>query len=135
MISGTSVPLVLALTGRLRSDYQDGMPAKRSEEQTTPDPLALAVGERIAALLEARHLIPSRLAELAGMDPNYLWRITAGRQNLSLRNIARLAVALDVTLSELFEGVSASDVDFGSRAYSRKGPTEATGDAAEGDAD
>ncbi len=104
------------------------MAAKRSDEQTIPDALALAVGERIAVLRDARRLIPSRLAELAGMDPNYLWRITAGRQNLSLRNIARLAIALDVTLSELFEGVEISGIDLGSRGYARRGSTEVDAD-------
>lgn len=97
------------------------MAARCEDGQTTPDLLAIALGERVAGLRDARGLIPSRLAELAGMDPNYLWRSTAGRQNLSLRNIARLAVALNVTLSELFESVEIPGADLGNRGYARKG--------------
>ncbi len=61
----------------------------------------------------------SELATLAVMDVNYLWRIEAGRQNLSLRNVARLAKALGVTLSQLFETVDVADIEFGRRPYFR----------------
>lgn len=92
------------------------------EENQAPaqsDPLAHAVGARITRLREERELSSSELARLTVMDVNYLWRIEAGRQNLSLRNVARLAKALGVTLSELFETVDVTEVEFGRRPYIR----------------
>jgi transcriptional regulator with XRE-family HTH domain len=59
----------------------------------------------------------TQLAQLAGMDVNYLWRIEAGRQNLSLRNVARLAKAMGITLSQLLDGVDVAEVELSSRTY------------------
>ena len=61
------------------------------------------------------------------MDANYLWRIEAGRQNLSLRNVARLAKALELTLSELLEGIDVADVDLGPRAYAKRSAANEAG--------
>ncbi len=83
------------------------------------------MGERIVRLREKRDLAPYQLAELAGMDANYLWRIEAGRQNLSLRNVARLAKAFDISLSELLEGVNVADVELGRRAYVKRAGRQA----------
>lgn len=92
------------------------------EKDTLPllDPLAAAVGAQILRLREERDLTSSQLAQLASMDPNYLWRIEAGRQNLSLRNVARLAQALHVTLSELFHGIDVADLEFERRPYAKR---------------
>ena len=72
-------------------------------------------------LREERGLRPGQLAEAASMDPNYLWRIEAGRQNLSLRNVARLAKALGVTLAALLDGIDVADIELGSRPYAKRG--------------
>ncbi len=96
------------------------MPA-RKEPQPPLDPLFLAVGHRVIALREQRGLIQAQLAELASMDPNYLWRIEAGRQNLSLRNVARLAKALGVTLSVMLEGIDVEDIEVAKRPYGKRG--------------
>lgn len=92
---------------------------EKNQAPAQSDPLAYAVGARITCLREERELSSSELARLTLMDVNYLWRIEAGRQNLSLRNVARLAKALGVTLSELFETVDVTDVEFGRRPYVR----------------
>lgn len=97
------------------------MPARRKEPQPPLDPLYSAVGQRVTALREQRGIKPAQLAELASMDANYLWRIEAGRQNLSLRNVARLAKALGVTLAVLLEGVDVAGVELGSRPYGKRG--------------
>lgn len=95
--------------------------AKRSDTaKTALDPLFVAVGERVVGLREAAGMSAQELAAAAGMDPNYLWRIERGRQNLSLRNVARLARALGLGLSDLFVGVELGDVELESRAYVRK---------------
>ena len=84
------------------------------------DPLALAVGKRVSFLRENRDYTASQLAKLAQMDVNYLWRIEAGRQNLSLRNVARLAQALDVTLANFFDGIDVRDAELGRRPYAKR---------------
>lgn len=98
-----------------------GMPAKSKETTSEPDPLYLAVGRRVAELREGGlGIAPPAFAALVGMDVNYLWRIEAGRQNLSLRNLARLAKALNVTLADLVAGIDVSDIPLESRPYPRR---------------
>jgi transcriptional regulator with XRE-family HTH domain len=45
------------------------------------------------------------LADLAGLHATYVGRIERGRQNISLRNIGKIARALKVKPRELFRGV------------------------------
>ncbi len=51
---------------------------------------------------EALGLTQEDLAEKAGVHRTYLSDIERGSRNLSLRNIERLALALGLSLSELF---------------------------------
>jgi len=53
-------------------------------------------------LREKRGLSQTRLAELAGLNRNYVGDIERGRRNPCLDNILKLADALDVPPSELF---------------------------------
>ena len=103
------------------------MASPRTEPQTAPDPLSLARGRRVASLRSSYELAAHELASRAGMDANYLWRIEAGRQNLSFRNVARLAKAFELTLSEFLEGVELPDVELGSRPYVRRSASKSPG--------
>lgn len=96
------------------------MPRPRKDTTPAPDPLSLALGERIVALREERGLEPPELAALVGMDANYLWRVERGRQNLSFRNVARFARALDLSLSGLLEGIDVGGVTLESRPYAKR---------------
>ena len=111
--------------------YNPRVPARNSPNQKPLDPLSVAAGARVIRLREERDLAPQQLADLAGMDANYLWRIEQGRQNLSLRNIARLAKALGVTISELLEGIDATAVALGARSYVKRAAS-AVGDSKDG---
>ena len=53
-------------------------------------------------LREARSISQTRLAELAGLNRNYIGDVERGRRNPCLDNIVRIADALDVNASELF---------------------------------
>lgn len=53
-------------------------------------------------LREKRGLSQTRLAELAGLNRNYVGDVERGRRNPCLDNILKLADALDVPPSELF---------------------------------
>lgn len=84
------------------------------------DALSRAVGARVAELRVRRGIATQKeLAERAGMAKAYVWRIESGRQDVSLRNLARLCRALDTTLSALLEGLDISDVELGNRSYVR----------------
>ena len=86
------------------------------------DALSRAVGLRVAELRVRRGIATQKeLAELAGMAKAYVWRIESGRQDVSLRNLARLCRALDVTLSGMLKGIDVSDVELGNRSYVRSG--------------
>jgi transcriptional regulator with XRE-family HTH domain len=53
-------------------------------------------------LREKRGLSQTRLAELAGLNRNYVGDVERGKRNPCLDNILKLAEALDVAPSELF---------------------------------
>jgi len=59
-------------------------------------------GDRIRVLRLAKGLSQEELAFRAGMHRTYLGGIERGERNPALKNIAAIAKALDVTLSELF---------------------------------
>ena len=59
-------------------------------------------GERVRELRLARGLSQEELAFMAGVHRTYLGGIERGERNPSLRNIAAIAGALGVRLSELF---------------------------------
>jgi transcriptional regulator with XRE-family HTH domain len=69
----------------------------KSEDRIVRD-LAL----RIRELRHAKGLSQERLAEEAGIHRTYLGGIETGRRNPSLRNLIRIARALDVTMAVLF---------------------------------
>jgi ribosome-binding protein aMBF1 (putative translation factor) len=69
------------------------------------DTVAKAVGRRIRLLRMARQWSQERLADESGMHRTYMWGIEQGVRNPSLRHLARLADALNVELSSLFEGL------------------------------
>lgn len=68
-------------------------------------PDRLAFGLRVRQLREQRGLSQEALAELAGLHRTYVSSIERGQRNVGLDNILRLAAALDVPASSLFEDV------------------------------
>lgn len=62
------------------------------------------LGNRIEELRRKRGITQEQLAEKAGLHRAYFWDIENGR-NISMKTAYRIAKALDVSLSELFEDV------------------------------
>jgi len=60
------------------------------------------LGERMRKLRQAKGLSQEELAFKSGVHRTYLGGIERGERNPSLKNIAAIAKALGVTLSELF---------------------------------
>jgi transcriptional regulator with XRE-family HTH domain len=61
------------------------------------------LGRRIADLRVRRGLTQDRLAENADVTVQYIQRIEAGRENLTVRSLVRLANLLGVSIVEIFE--------------------------------
>ena len=59
-------------------------------------------GEHLRELRTERNLSQERLAELAGLDRNYIGQIERAERNVALVNIVRIAKALEVEPAELF---------------------------------
>lgn len=60
-------------------------------------------GHRLRRLRTARGLSQERLGQIAGLDRTYISQAEAGRRNVTLSTIHKLADALGVVVSELVE--------------------------------
>ncbi len=62
-------------------------------------------GIRVRELRTAKGFSQESFASHCGLDRTYIGGIERGERNLALRNIAAIAKALDVTISELMKGL------------------------------
>ena len=62
-------------------------------------------GERLKELRNARGISQMNLGLECDLSQTYLSEVEAGKRNISLANMARLARALQITLAHLLEGV------------------------------
>ena len=92
----------------------------RTGDERQADPLLQAVGVRIRDLRTAAGLTPAAVAEAAGITKAFLWRMEAGRQNMSVRSLSRIALALDTTMSKVLEGIVADPDTLGVRGFNWK---------------
>lgn len=70
-------------------------------------PALTAFGRNLKRLREERQLSQEQLAERAELDPTYISGIERGIRNPSVLSIVRVAKALKIDASGLFEGVRA----------------------------
>ncbi len=75
----------------------------RVVNDASPDKTIAQVGRRIAALRRLRGLTQEQLASHAGVSVKYLQRVEGGRENLTIRSLARLSSLLNVEVRDLFE--------------------------------
>lgn len=59
-------------------------------------------GERIQTLRKAKGLSQEKFALLIDMDRTYYASVEAGKRNISLVNIKKIADGLEISLGELF---------------------------------
>ncbi len=62
-------------------------------------------GERLRQLRKERGCSQEAFAANCGLDRTYISGIERGKRNVSLRNIAVLAKALDLSISQLMNGL------------------------------
>ena len=61
------------------------------------------VGKRIKYLRNQLGVSQEELADKAGIDRTYITSVECGKRNISIVNIEKIANALGVTLSKLFD--------------------------------
>lgn len=66
-------------------------------------PVQIAFGQRVRRLREAKGWTQEELAEKADIHRTYLGGIERGLRNVALRNIAKIAQAFELSLSEFFQ--------------------------------
>ena len=62
-------------------------------------------GQRIRELRLKNGLSQEKFALQIGMDRSYLASVEAGKRNISLMNLQKIADGIGITLSELFQGL------------------------------
>ncbi len=61
------------------------------------------LGQRIRNYRTSKGLSQEKLAELCSCHPTYIGQIERGEKNATIESIEKISVALNVSLSELFE--------------------------------
>ena len=69
------------------------------------DEILVRFGKRVRELRSAKGYSQEAFADKCGLDRTYMGGIERGERNLSLRKVDLIAVALEVSLSELMEGL------------------------------
>ena len=63
------------------------------------------LGERIQSLRKKTGLSQEKFALHIGMDRTYFASVEAGKRNISIQNIQKIAYGLEISISELFQGL------------------------------
>ena len=69
----------------------------------------LEVGERIRQHRKKESITQEKLAELSGCHPTYIGQLERGEKNATIESIEKIAVSLNVPLSQLFEKLGGID--------------------------
>lgn len=67
--------------------------------------ITVLLGNRIQELRKQTELSQEKFALQIGMDRTYFASVEAGKRNVAIRNIKKIADGLGVSLSTLFEGL------------------------------
>ena len=62
-------------------------------------------GNKVQNLRKSKGLSQEKFALQINMDRTYFASVEAGRRNISLLNIEKIAKGFEISISELFEGV------------------------------
>lgn len=73
--------------------------------------IAKQLGERIKKLRKETGLSQEKFALKIDMDRTYFATVESGKRNISLQNIEKIAKGLNITISELFEGIGGDSND------------------------
>ena len=71
--------------------------------------IAKAVGQRIRNYRTKSGLSQEKLAELSGCHPTYIGQLERGEKNATIESIDKIATALNISMSKLFEQLGGQD--------------------------
>lgn len=94
--------------------------SKRESDKAEIDALTASVAKAVCSHREAAGLGMAELAKNAGMARAYIWRVEKAETLPTLRNLARMASALDMTLSEFLKPVDIVNIELKNRPYDNK---------------
>ena len=69
------------------------------------EPILLTFGKNVQKYRISQGLSQEKLAELAGVHRTYIGMIERAEKNITLCNIEKIAKGLNITISELFDGI------------------------------
>ena len=93
---------------------------KRKGWYTIMSDIIKSIGQRIRNYRTQLGLSQEKLAELSGCHPTYIGQVERGEKNATIESIEKIAVALNVSLSALFEklgGNNSSENDLPLKCY------------------
>ena len=67
--------------------------------------ITVELGKKIKQLRMKKGLSQEKFALEIGMDRTYFASVEAGKRNISICNIKKIADGLEISISELFEGL------------------------------
>jgi transcriptional regulator with XRE-family HTH domain len=67
--------------------------------------ILMRFGQRVRELRQQRDLSQEEFADICGLDRTYVSGIERGKRNISLKNIAAIAKAFDLTVEQLTVGI------------------------------
>ena len=73
--------------------------------------LAKMIGQRVRNYRTERGLSQERLAEMSGCHPTYIGQVERGEKNATLESIDKIASAMSIPLSRLFEKIGEGSSD------------------------
>ena len=82
--------------------------------------LPAIIGQRIRSYRINAGLSQEKVAELSGCHPTYIGQLERGEKNATIESIAKIASALDIPLTKLFENIDLSsniDTDIPTKCY------------------
>lgn len=71
--------------------------------------LAIIIGNRIRSYRKIKGLSQEKLSELASCHPTYIGQLERGEKNATIESIEKIAEALNISLSQLFDKLEVDD--------------------------
>ena len=65
--------------------------------------IRMSVGNKIKDFRKKQDLSQDKLAKLSGLDRTYINSVENGRRNISIVNLEKIAIALKVKITKIFE--------------------------------
>lgn len=79
--------------------------------------IATTVGKRIRSYRLQLGFSQEKVAELSGCHPTYIGQVERGEKNATLESIEKIAAAIGVPLSALFDKMERTDEDVPAKCY------------------